>query len=67
MSLTNSFYLIPNGDARPRDPLTGKPLDPKGETKPRSSYWLRRLRDGDVTEGKAPKAAATPTTKGDAK
>jgi hypothetical protein len=67
VSLTNSFYLIPNGDARPRDPITGKPLAPKGETKPRSSYWLRRLRDGDVTEGKQPKAAAVAPNKGDAK
>lgn len=27
-----------------------RPLDPKGEEVPRSMYWLRRLRDGDVVE-----------------
>lgn len=31
-----------------RDPTTGKPLQAAGEPKPRNSYWLRRLRDGDV-------------------
>ena len=35
--------------------------------KPRSPYWVRRLRDGDVTEGKAPQAAKAATTKGEAK
>jgi len=33
-----------------RDPETGRHLDSKGENKPRSSYWLRRLNDGDVVE-----------------
>ena len=38
-----------------RDNITRKPLAEKGEEKPRSSYWLRRLRAGDVIEvgGKA--------------
>ena len=27
----------------------GKPLDPAGEAVDRTSYWLRRERDGDVT------------------
>ncbi len=27
----------------------GKPLDPAGESVDRTSYWLRRERDGDVT------------------
>lgn len=37
-----------------RDPRTGKHLAEKGETKPRNAYWLRRLKDGDVTEAQAP-------------
>jgi hypothetical protein len=65
----NDLYLIPKAGVTVRDPLNGKPLADAGETKPRTSYWLRRLRDGDVVEGKAPKAAATATAsnKGDAK
>ena len=27
----------------------GKPLDPAGESVDRTSFWLRRERDGDVT------------------
>jgi len=33
-----------------RDPETRHPLAAKGETKPKNSYWMRRLRDGDVVE-----------------
>lgn len=32
------------------DPVTGQPLKAEGDGKPRSSFWLRRLRDGDVIE-----------------
>ncbi len=32
-----------------RDPVTYRPLAVEGEDKPRfSTYWRRRLRDGDV-------------------
>lgn len=33
---------------------TGKPLDAAGEAVDRTSYWLRRERDGDVTLGEVP-------------
>ena len=33
-----------------RDPITYKALKPAGEVKPRNSYWLRRVSDGDVIE-----------------
>lgn len=37
-----------------RDPSpSGKPLDPAGEWKPTTQYWLRRLRDKDVVEATA--------------
>jgi hypothetical protein len=31
-----------------RDPQSHRPLAEAGEEKPRTQYWLRRLRDGDV-------------------
>lgn len=31
-----------------RDPISKKPLPPEGREVPESSYWLRRLRCGDV-------------------
>lgn len=31
-----------------RDPLTLKALSENGEEKPKNSYWLKRLKDGDV-------------------
>lgn len=43
------------------DPVTRKPLPEAGAEVPRSVYWLRRLRDGDVTEApaqSAPKASS---------
>lgn len=33
-----------------KDPVTGKPLAEAGEKKPATTYWLRRLKDGDVTD-----------------
>lgn len=43
------------------DPITKKPLNKKGEFKPRNTYWLSRVRDGDVVEIKAKKQTKTPT------
>lgn len=62
----NDLYLIPNAGVNVRDPITGQALPAEGASKPRSQYWLRRLRDNDVHEGSPPKAAATTTaSKGD--
>jgi hypothetical protein len=60
VSLTNQLYLIPKAGITVRDPATGQPLPAAGGNKPRTSYWLRRLRDGDVSEGEPPKAAPAP-------
>ena len=38
----------------------GKPLDPAGESVDRTSFWLRRERDGDVTLGPVPPVDAEP-------
>jgi len=46
----NTIKIKPAKGMLVRDPQTGRPLDAKGETKPRSSYWLRRLCDDDVQE-----------------
>jgi len=39
-----------------RDPVTMQPLPPHGKAVPRNSYWLRRLKAGDVVEAKEKKA-----------
>ncbi|PHM49349.1 DUF2635 domain-containing protein [Xenorhabdus miraniensis] len=44
------LHLKPVGGLIVRDPETYAPLSEGGEAKPRTAYWLRRLRDGDVTE-----------------
>lgn len=33
-----------------RDPVTYEALKVAGEIKPRNSYWLRRIKEGDVIE-----------------
>jgi len=40
---------------------TGKALDPAGEAVDRTSYWLRRERDGDVTLGEVPEVVPEAT------
>lgn len=37
-------------DVTVRDPRTGAALKPGGEDKPATTYWRRRLRDGDVID-----------------
>lgn len=37
-----------------RDPATKRPLPPDGKDVPESNYWLRRLRDGDVSADASP-------------
>lgn len=44
--------LVPREGLIVRDPQTGNPLDPEGEEKPLSPYWLRRLADGDAAKKK---------------
>lgn len=56
-----TIFVIPAAGLRVVNPATGQPLPPNGETVEQGSYWIRRLGDGDVTEGaaSAPTAAAT--------
>ncbi|WP_340617231.1 DUF2635 domain-containing protein [Xenorhabdus entomophaga] len=44
------LHLKPANGLVVRDPETCQPLATEGERKPRTAYWLRRLKDGDVTE-----------------
>lgn len=60
---TDQLYVIPKDGLLVRDPKTAQPLPAEGAYKPRHSYWLRRLRDGDVITGQPPKAKKTDTGK----
>lgn len=44
------------------DPEAGGTLAAEGRDVPRDTYWLRRLRDGDVTPNAPKKAKADPKT-----
>jgi hypothetical protein len=52
---TEMLFLIPAKGLRVICPETRQPLPEEGALKAKSTYWLRRLVDGDVTEGKAPR------------
>jgi hypothetical protein len=48
-----------------RDPETGAALAAGGETKPRNSYWIRRINDGDAVEVTPESPAAARKGKGE--
>ena len=50
MSEPTHFYLRPVKGRLVRDPNTQAPLSAEGVRKPRNTYWVRRLRAGDVVE-----------------
>lgn len=58
--MREKLFLIPKPGVEVTDPITNAPLPVEGAEKPRTAYWFRRLRDGDVTQGTA---APAPTTK----
>lgn len=55
--------LKPGGFLHIRDPDTFVPLSVDGEFKVLGSYWMRRIKDGDVLETKPPSKKATPKKK----
>lgn len=56
-------HLIPKAGLRVVDPATGKPLPAAGAEVEITTYWRRRLRDGDVTpKGEATGAEAATAT-----
>lgn len=56
--------LKPVAGTKVRRPDNAVHLRPEGEPVEMNSYWLRRLKAGDVTEVKPVKATATATQKG---
>ena len=45
-----TFKIRPQNGLRIADPKTGEYLPADGMVMPRSGFWLRRLKDGDVVE-----------------
>ena len=52
-----TMFVKPAPGIQVRDPRTGQPLPAPGAEIPVSSYWARRLRDGDVLTSRPPEAA----------
>jgi hypothetical protein len=48
------MYVIPKPGLMVPDPVLRDVLPPEGRLVARSEHWIRRLRDGDVTEGEPP-------------
>ena len=61
--MIRKFFIKPAPGRKVRDPQSGEHLSEAGEEKPRTSYWLRRIKDGDVQEAAKPKAATPAATK----
>jgi len=57
------MILIPKPGLRVRDPQMGDALPADGREVVDSTYWRRRLRDGDVTQGKPKTVAKTTAAK----
>ncbi|OWF79062.1 DUF2635 domain-containing protein [Yersinia alsatica] len=54
------LHIKPAPGLTVRDPDSYEPLAAKGEKKPRTGFWLRRLKDGDVVTVTATVDAAVP-------
>lgn len=44
------MYVIPKSGFKIPDPSLNDHLPPEGRNVEKTTYWIRRLRDGDVTE-----------------
>ncbi|AYV21125.1 DUF2635 domain-containing protein [Vibrio mediterranei] len=60
-----TFTIKPKEGVIVKDPKTLEPLKTSGESKPRNTYWLRRVNDGDCTV--VDTSTKQTTTKKDAK
>lgn len=52
--MSNELHIKPAPGCLVRDPRTKLPLAASGEKKPKTGYWLRRLRDGSVVPVEKP-------------
>ncbi|MEQ1320915.1 DUF2635 domain-containing protein [Acinetobacter guillouiae] len=50
------MYVIPKKGSLIPDPVLHDFLPVQGRDVEKNNYWIRRLRDDDVVEGKPPKA-----------
>jgi hypothetical protein len=50
--MRGTLFVVPAQGRTVRDPQTMEILPPEGDTVPKSTYWLRRLQDGDVILGR---------------
>lgn len=57
------MFVIPKKGYKIPDPSLGDHLPEGGREVENNSYWVRRLRDGDVTQKNAPKPQSTSTKK----
>jgi hypothetical protein len=66
--MAEPLFVKPREGLTVPDPQTRQPLPAEGKAVPRTGYWARRLRDGDVVEatpgrGKGPHLKAVPNPK----
>lgn len=65
--MTDSVFVRPRTGLIVRDPITREPLPADGAKVPRTPYWLRRLRAGDIVpaaKASPPKDKASPKATG---
>ena len=58
---SNRIFLKPKEGIKVRDPHTGNYLPEEGKEVELSSYWKRRMKDGDAVETKKPKKEKSST------
>ncbi len=62
--MSEKMFVIPESGLRVIDPATRQALPAEGADVPRSTYWLRRVREGDVkTAARTRAPASTSNTK----
>lgn len=59
------MFVKPAPGLRVRDPLSRLHLPDEGKDVPENSYWLRRVRAGDVVRSEAPPVAVKSSKKGE--
>lgn len=62
MSDEVTMFVVPESGRRVIDPATRQALPADGADVPRSTYWLRRVREEDVKESPRPRARAATTS-----